>query len=99
MQNLPKKKKYRTSNALSLKLNGNVAFNRDINPNDFWKALFTIHFQNFFGGVAKKNTIEEAKKLMEINQKIALKMMIRVNILKIYSKKELNTLNFQISIT
>lgn len=68
-----KKEKYRTSNALSLKLNGNVAFNRDINPNDFLESAIHYSFSKFFGGVAKKNTIEEAKKLMEINQKIALK--------------------------
>ena len=68
-----KKEKYRTSNALSLKLNGNVAFNRDINPNDFLESAIHYSFSKFSGGVVKKNTIEEAKKLMEINQKIALK--------------------------
>ena len=42
-----KKEKYRTSNALSLKLNGNVAFNRDINPNDFLESAIHYSFSKF----------------------------------------------------
>ena len=65
-----KKEKYRTSNALSLKLNGNVAFNRDINPNDFLESAIHYSFSKFSGGVAKKNTIEEAKSLWKLIKRL-----------------------------
>ena len=71
--NFIKKEKARTSNTFSFKMSGNVAFNGNVNPNDFLDTSINYSFSRFTGGVTKKNSIEDAKKLMAINQKIAIK--------------------------
>ncbi len=71
--NFIKKDNSRISNTLSFKMNGNVAFNRNINPNDFLETSLNYSFSRFTGGVSKKNSKADALKLIQINQKIALK--------------------------
>ena len=65
-----KKEKYRTSNALSLKLNGNVAFNRDINPNDFLESAIHYSFSKFSGGVVKKILLKKPKSLWKLIKRL-----------------------------
>jgi hypothetical protein len=54
--NFSKTVKNRTSKSLNFKLKGNVAFNRDINPNDFLDTSLDYTFTKYFGGVVKKET-------------------------------------------
>ncbi|MFY0631264.1 MAG: hypothetical protein JXR05_12840 [Flavobacteriaceae bacterium] len=71
--NFVKKENARTSSTFSFKMSGDVAFNGNINPNDFLDTSINYSFSRYTGGVTKKNSVEDAEKLMAINRKIALK--------------------------
>jgi hypothetical protein len=69
--NFVKKENSQISNTISLKFSGNVAFDRNVNPNDFLESSLNYNFAWFSGGVAKQNSKEDALKLIEIAQKLA----------------------------
>jgi len=68
--NFIKKDKKRISNALSLKLKGNVAFNRNVNPNDFLESSLNYSFSMFTGGVVKQNNAAIFTELNNIQAKL-----------------------------
>jgi hypothetical protein len=69
--NAIKKENSQISNTISLKFNGNVAFDRIANPNDFLDASINYSFSRFTGGVATANSTEDATKLTNIAIKLA----------------------------
>ncbi len=62
------------SQSFNLDLNGNVAFKKIYNPSNFLESKFLYNGTFFWGGLAKKNTPEQAKQLIQIirNYNIAL---------------------------
>jgi hypothetical protein len=69
--NFTKNKSGHISSSFGLKLKGNVAFNRSVNPNDFLETSMNYNFSQFSGGVVQKNTNrEEVLKLININKEL-----------------------------
>ena len=54
------------SQSFNLNLDGNVAFKKVYNPTNFLESKFVYNGTFFWGGLAKKNTPEEAKQLRDI---------------------------------
>lgn len=60
----------RYSQSFNLIIKGNIAFNKNLNPNDFLETNVNYRWSHFFGGV-KKNTDEEIfTKLNELDDKL-----------------------------
>ncbi len=68
--NFVKKDNGRISNTLSFKLNGNVAFNRNVNPNDFLETSLDYSYTMFKGGVVKQKDTAIFTKLNQIEDKL-----------------------------
>ena len=64
------KGKSRISNSISLTAKGNVAFNKNVNPNDFLETNLNYSFSKYIGGVVAQNDEEIFKKLNEIEDKL-----------------------------
>ena len=64
------KEKYRISHTFGLSAKGNIAINKNANPNNFLETKLSYSYANFRGGVVKQNDSAVFTKLDKIDDKI-----------------------------
>jgi hypothetical protein len=65
------KDKHRISHTFGLSAKGNVAFNKNTNPNNFLETKVNYSYANFSSGLVKQNDSTVFTKLNDINTKLA----------------------------
>lgn len=65
------KREHRISHTFGLSAKGNVAFNKDANPNNFLETKVNYSYANFYGGLVKQGDSAVFTKLNEVETKLA----------------------------
>ncbi len=81
------KENHRVSHTFGLSAKGNVAFNKDANPNNFLETKVNYSYTHFSGGVIRQNDEEVFTRLNEIEDKlVAMKDMKSPEALKLWDE-------------